>query len=118
MRKKIIGIFVIMLMIATVVPVSGTIQESEQKNSVLSQNNKTDVTGEIYMGIGFGINRRFSSDGNYVYYNAIFALEYYSGAWSHRPNLHIYCCFMKITIRINWGNNTIGYFGKNFFYYY
>ena len=118
MRKKIIGIFVIMLMIATVVPVTGTLQESEQKNSVLSQNNETDVSGDIYMGIGFGINRKFSWDGNYVYYNVIFALTYERTAWSHRPYFLIYSFFIKIQIVTNWWSNEIRYFGKNFFIYY
>ena len=41
MKNKIVGIFVCMLLITTVVPVTGTIQENEHKNSMLNQNIKT-----------------------------------------------------------------------------
>jgi hypothetical protein len=76
MRKKIIGIFVIMLMIATLVPVTGTIQKSEQINNVVNQNNNPEalrLRKHLYGYIGFVTNK--SSHGKYgIYYDAVFLL--------------------------------------------
>ena len=73
MRKKIIGIFVCMLMIATVVPVSGTLQESEQKSSAVNQNNNSEPLFAFYFFIGFITNR--TDMGNYYSFNAVFLLR-------------------------------------------
>ena len=100
MRNKIIGIFVCMLMIATVVPVTGTIQESEQKNSVVNQNNNPEaLILRKHLGgyIGFVTNK--SSHGKYgIYYDAVFLLAFLPSDWSPYPVITLYHSHERIHI--------------------
>jgi hypothetical protein len=82
------GIFVCMLMIATVVPVTGTIQENEHKNSMLNQNNKTVLSRmEWSICIGLITNRTFLGD-SYIRFNCVFLI--YMGRFDGRYGFEIF----------------------------
>ena len=96
MRTKIIGIFVIMLMIATAMPVTGTLQESEQKHSVANQNNNPEIR-RLCGYIGFVTNK--SSHGKYgIYYDAVFLLAFFPSDWGPRLVFKLYHSHERIHI--------------------
>jgi hypothetical protein len=100
MKKKIIGIFVIMLMIATVVPASGIVQESEHKNSVLNH-------GDHWIGIGFITNLTDLGDGLYTF-NCICFLYWWNIDMRHGIHLyHSYDLFYSYF-------SGFRYFGRHF----
>jgi hypothetical protein len=91
MKKKIIGIFVVLLMITTALPVSGTLQENEQKNIVLNQTNKTELLPELNMNPGFimgiGFFTNLTDLGGAFSFNAVFFLIIQNEIPSHRIRL-------------------------------
>ena len=112
MRRKFIGFFVCMLLIVTIVPVSGTLQDSKQKNSVEDQNNETASSFKFVMGIGFITNRK---DYGYGYYtcNAVLMLIFTNGGsrplW--RPTLYHSDEYLEI------GAGRFDFCGKHFAFF-
>jgi hypothetical protein len=112
MRRKIIGMLVIVLMITTILPVSGTLQESEQKNSVENQKYNIASSFKFIMGIGLITNR---IDYGYGYYtcNAVFVLIFTNGGlrpwW--RPTVYHSHEYLEI------GAGRFDFCGKHFAFF-
>jgi hypothetical protein len=109
MKNKIIGIFVCMLMIATALPVSGTLIESEQKNIVLNQNNKNGA--DRRMGIGFITNRTFLGDGT-ISFNCVFFL--YVKYVDQRHGIYLYHSHESLEVP----TGGIRYIGRHFAFFF
>ena len=102
MIKTIIGICVIILMIATALPVSSTLQESKEKNIVLNQNNKTKPMTD-YPAVLIGtINNKVIGE-SYTSFHTVYVLCLSKG-WGN----HIWGNNVLISV----SNEYIGYLGE------
>jgi hypothetical protein len=106
MRTKIIGIFVIMLLIATALPSMGLAEETKQKNIVLNQNNKTKPMID-YPAVLIGtINNKVIGE-SYTSFHTVYVICI-SKNWGN----YIYGNNVLISV----SNEYIGYFGEGFIF--
>jgi hypothetical protein len=107
MRTKIIGIFVIMLLIATALPSMGLAEETKQKNIVLNQNNKTKPMTD-YPAVLIGtINNKIIGE-SYTSFHTVYVICISKNWGNHIPYTN--------NVLISVSNEYIGYLGEGFIF--
>jgi hypothetical protein len=108
MSKKIIGIFVMMLMIATtILPFVGVADKSVEKNIVLNQNNKTKPMID-YPAVLIGtINSKVIGE-SYTSFHTVYVICISKNWGNHIPYAN--------NVLISVSNEYIGYLGEGFIF--